>query len=75
LLKQDDQILAVSATCTHVGAPLEEGSIEEGCVVCPWHGSHFELATGHVIHGPATDDLRKFDVRIEDGNIQVRPAA
>jgi nitrite reductase/ring-hydroxylating ferredoxin subunit/uncharacterized membrane protein len=75
LLKQDDRILAVSATCTHVGAPLNEGTIEEGCVVCPWHGSHFDLASGHVVHGPAVDDLRQFEVRIENGNIQVRPAA
>jgi nitrite reductase/ring-hydroxylating ferredoxin subunit len=33
-------------TCLHVGGPLAEGLVEDGCVVCPWHGWTYDLATG-----------------------------
>jgi nitrite reductase/ring-hydroxylating ferredoxin subunit/uncharacterized membrane protein len=75
LYKQGAKIMAITATCTHVGGPLDEGKVENGCVVCPWHNSHFDLDTGRVVHGPATDDARDYETRIENGQIQVRPAA
>ena len=75
LYKRGSDILAISATCTHVGGPLDEGEVENGCVTCPWHGSQFALDNGRVIHGPATDDARAFETRIQKGQIQVRPAA
>lgn len=75
LYKQGSKIMAISATCTHVGGPLDEGVVENGCVICPWHGSQFDLERGRVIHGPATDDARVFETRVAKGQIQVRPAA
>jgi nitrite reductase/ring-hydroxylating ferredoxin subunit/uncharacterized membrane protein len=72
LLRQDDQILAVSATCTHVGAPLDEGEVEGSCVVCPWHGSMFDMHNGHVVHGPATSALHAYDARVVNDQIEIR---
>jgi nitrite reductase/ring-hydroxylating ferredoxin subunit len=74
LYRDAARITAITATCTHVGGPLDEGTVEDGCVVCPWHGSHFELATGQVVHGPATDDARSYETRVEGGRVLVRPA-
>ncbi len=32
--------------CPHQGGPLEDAALEDGAVVCPWHGYRFDLATG-----------------------------
>ena len=80
----DDQVLlartgldvsAISDVCGHAGGPLHEGSFDEpGCVTCPWHGSVFRLADGHVVHGPATGHQPRYDVRVEGGRISLRRA-
>jgi len=75
LLKQGDQIYATSATCTHVGGPLDEGELEGTCVTCPWHGSQFDVRNGDVLRGPATAQLHAYETRVTDGNVQVRVAA
>jgi nitrite reductase/ring-hydroxylating ferredoxin subunit len=72
LLKQGDRVYATSATCTHVGGPLDEGELNGTCVTCPWHGSEFDLRNGHVLHGPATADLHAYETRVSDGNVQIR---
>lgn len=57
---------AVAAICSHLGGPLDEGDIVEGCVRCPWHGSAFRLADGSVARGPATAPQPAYDVRRDD---------
>jgi nitrite reductase/ring-hydroxylating ferredoxin subunit len=59
--------------CTHRGAPLADGKIEDGCVRCPWHGSRFDLADGAVVEGPATFPLAHFETKRSKGGIAVRP--
>ena len=39
-------ISVLDGVCPHEGGPLGEGSIEDGRVVCPWHGYAFDLRTG-----------------------------
>jgi nitrite reductase/ring-hydroxylating ferredoxin subunit len=66
-------IAAMSNVCGHAGGPLNEGEFDsEGCVTCPWHGSVFRLADGHVVHGPATGHQPRYDVRSEGGRLSVR---
>ncbi len=72
LYKLDGEILAISATCTHLSGPLEEGEIEGDLVTCPWHKSVFCLRDGAVRHGPATAPQTAYDVRVEGGRILVR---
>jgi nitrite reductase/ring-hydroxylating ferredoxin subunit len=44
---------AVSRRCRHLGADLAEGSIDaEGCLVCPWHQSRYDVTTGRMVTGP-----------------------
>lgn len=75
LLRDGESIVAASATCTHVGGPLDEGERNGTCVTCPWHGSEFDLSDGRVIHGPATSPLHAYKTRVENGTVQVSAGA
>ncbi|GAB3760726.1 hypothetical protein GCM10028864_49430 [Microlunatus parietis] len=46
---------AFSAVCTHQGCPVEK--VENAEIVCPCHGSHFAIATGDPVSGPADQPL------------------
>lgn len=75
LLWRDGQtIRAISATCSHMGGPLDEGPIVDGCVTCPWHGSVFRMRDGGIERGPACVDQPVFETRVNDGQIEVRSA-
>lgn len=41
------------AVCPHLGGPLDEAPVEDGCIACPWHGYRFDLATGCSADGRA----------------------
>ncbi|MDQ1605374.1 MAG: hypothetical protein QOE01_3219 [Actinomycetota bacterium] len=44
---------AVTRRCRHLGADLSEGKIDEqGCLVCPWHHSAYDVETGQMVRGP-----------------------
>jgi len=60
-----ERLLAVDARCTHVGGPLDRGQVADGVVTCPLHGSQFDLATGKVVRGPATQPVRAYRVKSE----------
>lgn len=74
LYRASDRILAIGARCSHAGGPLQEGKIDDSgpCVQCPWHGSVFRLEDGSVVHGPATTPQAAYDVRVQDGRVEVR---
>ena len=63
LVRTGDTIQALHETCAHAGGPLAEGTIVDGCIQCPWHGSRFRLANGDVARGPATYDQPAYEVR------------
>ncbi len=73
LTRTDDGIVALADRCTHRGAPLHEGELVDGCVVCPWHGSAFAL-DGSVVEGPATRPQPSYEVRTSDGQVFARRA-
>lgn len=66
------ELRALSAVCGHAGGPLHEGTIERGCVTCPWHGSVFRLDDGTVVHGPATGPQPVYEVQVVGGRVSVR---
>ena len=44
---------AVSRRCRHLYADLAKGRIDkDGCLVCPWHGSKYDVVTGRMVRGP-----------------------
>jgi nitrite reductase/ring-hydroxylating ferredoxin subunit/uncharacterized membrane protein len=73
LTRTDDGIVALADRCSHRGAPLHEGELVDGCVVCPWHGSAFAL-DGAVVEGPATRPQPAYEVQITDGQVFARRA-
>jgi len=72
LARHEGRVVALSNRCTHRGAPLDEGHLESGCIVCPWHQSSFRLSDGQVTSGPATRSQPRLDVRVRGGRIEVK---
>lgn len=63
-------------TCAHLSGPLFDGAVEEvrghACLVCPWHGSAFDLDDGEPRRGPAAVPQEKLEVRMEAGRVMAR---
>jgi nitrite reductase/ring-hydroxylating ferredoxin subunit/uncharacterized membrane protein len=70
--RQHGRLCALAHSCAHLGGPLSEGTLKDGSVVCPWHGSEFALDDGRVLNGPATQDQPCLDVREAGGAIEVK---
>lgn len=64
---------AIEDRCSHDDGPLCEGEWEpELCmVVCPRHGSRFDLETGIPMSLPAFLPVRIFPVSVRDGMVVV----
>ena len=61
---------AIEDTCPHRGGPLSEGILADE-VICPWHGSRFNLKTGAVRTPPAPRNVKSFAVRIFGTDVEV----
>jgi nitrite reductase/ring-hydroxylating ferredoxin subunit/uncharacterized membrane protein len=72
LVRRGDHIYAIAETCAHLGGPLSEGKLEDATVRCPWHGSRFSLEDGRVLEGPSVHAQPVLEVRVRDGQIEVR---
>jgi nitrite reductase/ring-hydroxylating ferredoxin subunit/uncharacterized membrane protein len=72
LVRQRQRVCALAHSCAHLGGPLSEGTLKDGSVVCPWHGSEFALDDGRVLNGPATEPQPCFTVREKMGRIELR---
>ena len=72
LVRDQGRVYALSDSCSHLGGPLAEGRVEDGCIVCPWHGSKFTLRDGAIERGPAVYEQPVLDVRIRAGHIELR---
>ena len=59
-------------TCGDRSCPLSGGLLTGTMLMCQCHGSRFDISTGAVINGPATDPLNAYEVREVDGSIQIR---
>ena len=72
LLRDGELIFAIHDRCSHRGCSLSDGELEGEEIVCGCHGSRFDRRTGAVRGGPATAPQPAFQVRVEDGVVQVR---
>lgn len=75
LANVDGTIYAVDDLCTHEDSLLSLGCLRGELVACTLHGSRFSVITGAPVGEPATEALRTWAVRIEDGNILLRACA
>ena len=64
---------AFIGACAHVGGPLAEGTVEKvrgsDCLVCPWHGSAFDLDNGEPRRGPTASAQEKLEIKYEAGRV------
>jgi 3-phenylpropionate/trans-cinnamate dioxygenase ferredoxin component len=70
-----EEIFAVEDRCTHDGEPLAGGEIEACQLICPRHGSRFDLRSGEALTPPAYEPVKIFPVRIEAGRVLVESPA
>lgn len=74
LVRKGARIFALAETCSHFSGPLSEGELDGDSIVCPWHASRFALEDGRVINGPAVHPQPCLEVRVRDGQVEVRKA-
>jgi nitrite reductase (NADH) small subunit len=64
-------ISVLDGVCPHEGGPLGEGSIEDGRVVCPWHGYAFDLRTGESEEDPELK-AKVLEAAVVEGELRVK---
>lgn len=78
LFREGDLVRGLVDRCSHLSGPLHEGTLTGAgadlCIVCPWHGSQFRISDGVVVHGPATADQPRVEVRISGDSVEARIA-
>lgn len=67
-----EEVFALEDRCSHRECQLSEGLVEEKIVICPCHGSEFDLKTGEALTLPAKVPVEHFDAEVEDENVYVR---
>ena len=71
LFNVEGTFYAIDDTCTHRGGPLSDGELNGKEVTCPWHGGVFDVTTGEVLGPPPPVAVSRYDIRVEDGDIEV----
>jgi nitrite reductase/ring-hydroxylating ferredoxin subunit/hemerythrin superfamily protein len=72
LVRHGGRVHAMGARCSHMGGPLDQGWVLGGALVCPWHGSRYDLETGRPTGGPSTCPQPRYRVRLRDGVVEIR---
>ncbi len=72
LVRDGATVYAVEDRCPHRDFALSGGELVEPCVLeCPWHGARFDVRTGALLQGPATDALPTCEVRVVADDVWV----
>ncbi|MGF6327649.1 NADPH-dependent 2,4-dienoyl-CoA reductase/sulfur reductase-like enzyme/nitrite reductase/ring-hydroxylating ferredoxin subunit [Pseudomonas sp. BS3782 TE3695] len=71
LLRAGDQLRAYQGECPHAGAPLAEGALCHGRLICPWHKAAYRLEDGALCEPPSLDSLRRYPLEIRDDEVWV----
>ena len=71
LVRHRGEVHAFGAECPHAKAPLDQGAVCNGRLVCPWHKAAFSLDDGALLEPPALDPLVRYTVRVKDGAVMV----
>jgi len=74
LHRSGDEIHALDNMCSHAGALLSRGEVVDCSVICPLHGSTFDLRDGRILRGPAHHPQPVLPTRVRNGWIEVRGA-
>ena len=71
LFNVDGAFYAIDNRCPHSTGPLVEGRLFGTTLTCPWHGSQFEVTSGHCQAGPAERNVRSYPVLVENNIILI----
>jgi nitrite reductase/ring-hydroxylating ferredoxin subunit len=63
IVNVDGVFHALDSSCSHRGAPLAEGVVVDGQLLCPWHGSTFDVAAGRCLANPG-EKIQTYPVEI-----------
>jgi nitrite reductase (NADH) small subunit len=74
LFRLGEQIVAIDNACSHASAPLCDGTVLDGKVVCYLHCWEFDLRTGACDVGKEWN-VRSYAVRVQDGRVMVEWSA
>jgi nitrite reductase/ring-hydroxylating ferredoxin subunit len=66
------ELFATDNECTHAMAMLTDGTLEGDVVECPLHGGRFCVRTGAGLGPPIPCDVRTYEVRVRDGEIELK---
>lgn len=69
MVRQGDEFFCLAAKCTHLGAPMAQGTLVEGTLRCPWHHARFCAKTGAVDNPPALHALRRWATETRAGKV------
>ncbi|GAB3258750.1 non-heme iron oxygenase ferredoxin subunit [Kineosporia babensis] len=71
VVRQGDEVFAVSDRCSHADVSLSEGEVYGGVIECWLHGSCFDLRTGAATNPPAQKPIDTYPVRVVQGEVEV----
>ncbi|KDD67799.1 FAD-dependent pyridine nucleotide-disulfide oxidoreductase [Pseudomonas mandelii PD30] len=71
LLRVGDQLRAFQGECPHAGAPLAEGALCDGRLICPWHKAVYRIEDGALCEPPALDSLKRYPLEVRDDEVWV----
>jgi nitrite reductase/ring-hydroxylating ferredoxin subunit len=70
--RSEGALYAFSDICTHRACNLANGGEIDGTTIeCECHGSMFDMATGDVVEGPATEPIQTYPVSDEGGDLRI----
>lgn len=73
VFKLTDGFYAIEDLCTHDHLPLAGGCVENGEIMCPFHGARFCIKSGEALSAPAYEAVGSYPVRVHEGRVQVSP--
>jgi nitrite reductase/ring-hydroxylating ferredoxin subunit len=68
----DGEFFAIDDTCSHAQCSLGDGFLDGHTVICPCHGSTFDVANGKVLTLPATQNVFSYQLRVEGDDILIQ---
>lgn len=69
-LLPDGTVRVIDNSCLHMGGPLGDGAVRDGCVVCPWHGWRYDLSTGRRMTAIGEfPGVRSYPAWVEGGEV------
>ncbi|WP_285433327.1 apoptosis inducing factor family protein [Pseudomonas sp. fls2-241-R2A-110] len=71
LLRVGDQLRAFQGECPHAGAPLAEGALCHGRLICPWHKAAYRIEDGALCEPPSLDSLKRYPLEVREGEVWV----